>query len=89
MGEDFEICRYDDGRSHSQASRWVCPAKSRYTEHSVKNSPWKDGKGDVVREFADAVLRAEGMAVGIYLSPADLFQIENAAGYYGNGKLPM
>ncbi|MBN1766172.1 MAG: alpha-L-fucosidase [Sedimentisphaerales bacterium] len=61
-----------------------CLWPSRYTEHSVKNSPWKDGQGDVVREFVDAV-RAEGMGVGIYLSPADLFQLENAAGYYGNG----
>lgn len=61
-----------------------CLWPSRYTEHSVKNSPWKDGQGDVVREFVDAV-SAEGMAVGIYLSPADLFQLENAAGYYGNG----
>jgi len=61
-----------------------CLWPTRYTEQSVKNSPWKEGKGDVVREFVDAV-RAEGIAVGIYLSPADLFQIEDAAGYYGDG----
>jgi alpha-L-fucosidase len=61
-----------------------CLWPSRYTEHSVKNSPWKDGKGNVVREFVDAV-RAEGMGVGIYLSPADLFQLESADGYYGDG----
>jgi alpha-L-fucosidase len=64
-----------------------CLWPTRYTEQSVKNSPWKDGKGDVVREFVDAV-RAEGIDVGIYLSPADLFQIENAAGYYGDGSKP-
>jgi alpha-L-fucosidase len=61
-----------------------CLWPSRYTEQSVKNSPWKEGKGDVVREFVEAI-RAEAMEVGIYLSPADLFQIENEAGYYGDG----
>lgn len=65
-----------------------CLWPSRYTEHSVKNSPWKNGQGDVVREFVDAI-RAEGMGVGIYLSPADLFQMENADGYYGNGSEPV
>ncbi len=47
-----------------------CLWPSKYTEHSVKNSPYKNGEGDIVREFTDAC-REYGIKAGIYLSPWD------------------
>jgi alpha-L-fucosidase len=47
-----------------------CLWPSGFTEHSVKNSPWKEGKGDVLMELKQACDEF-GLKMGIYLSPWD------------------
>lgn len=47
-----------------------CLWPTNTTSYSVSASPWRNGKGDLVREVADACHK-EGIKLGIYLSPWD------------------
>jgi len=60
-----------------------CLWQTRYTTHSVASSLWRGGKGDVLRDLVDSC-KKYGLKVGVYLSPADLYQIESPKGLYGN-----
>ena len=47
-----------------------CCWQTDTTEYSIKNAPWKGGKGDIVRDLAESC-RKKGIKLGLYLSPAD------------------
>jgi alpha-L-fucosidase len=48
-----------------------CYWQTKYTDFSVKNSPWKDGKGDLIADAA-AACKEYGLKLGVYLSPWDI-----------------
>lgn len=57
--------------------------QSRYTKHGIMSSNFENGKGDILKNLS-ASCKKFGLKLGIYLSPADLYQMENPAGLYGN-----
>lgn len=57
--------------------------QSRYTKHGIMSTGYKNGKGDIMKELS-ASCRKYGLKLGVYLSPADLYQIESPDGLYGN-----
>ena len=66
------VCKHHDGFAN-----WP----SKHSSFSVAHTPWKDGRGDVVREFVEAC-RAHDFKLGLYYSPAewgsDVFKDEAA-----------
>ena len=67
------VCKHHDGFAN-----WP----TQYSHYSVAYAPWKEGKGDVVKEFVDAC-REYGVKVGLYYSPA---QWGGEAAFEMNGK---
>ena len=66
-------------KHHDGFANWP----SKYTEYSVKNTPWRGGEGDIVRDFVDSC-RKYDIKIGLYYSPAEFGSIERTSEEYND-----
>ena len=66
-------------KHHDGFANWP----SAYTEYSVKNTAWRQGKGDVIADFVTAC-RRYGLKVGLYYSPAQFGSVSMNADEYND-----
>lgn len=65
-------CKHHDG---------FCLWPSAYTQHSIANSPYKNGKGDLVKEVSESA-KKHGLKFGLYVSPWDRNRADYGAPSY-------
>ena len=61
-------------KHHDGFANWP----SKYTDYSVKNTPWRDGKGDVVKEFVNSCRKFD-IKIGLYYSPAEFGSVDRTS----------
>ena len=66
-------------KHHDGFANWP----SKYTEYSVKNTPWRGGEGDIVHDFVDSC-RKYDIKIGLYYSPAEFGSIERTSEEYND-----
>ena len=66
-------------KHHDGFANWP----SKYTEYSVKNTPWRNGNGDVVKEFVNSCRKFD-IKIGLYYSPAEFGSVEKTSEEYND-----